>query len=246
MKGRNLVWLFRDIYHRCFSSQVQVIDVNDNAPRFLDANYTASLSPEEMTSGLPRQLVRLAAQDADQGDNGRLRFRLLSGPAFTAFTVNDSSGVVYLTKRIATGTYELVVEAADCDGGTRCENVRRAFVTVTVIVSKQLPAGPVFPANVLTVSMRENLPLGSPVFRPSAHGAQPLSFNIQPGYDAAAFDLKNGLVVTAATVDYETKTSYKFEMTASDNKKRTDSVIVHVQVVDEDEYPPKFERDDFR
>ncbi|XP_069098368.1 cadherin-23-like [Pleurodeles waltl] len=55
---------------------ITVLDVNDNRPIFLQNSYEASV-PENITSS--SKIVQLEALDADEGENGRVWYRIVSG-----------------------------------------------------------------------------------------------------------------------------------------------------------------------
>ena len=53
--------------------QIQVEDVNDNAPEFSESEYQASISE---TAKVGDRLLQLRAKDADAGMNGVVRYSL--------------------------------------------------------------------------------------------------------------------------------------------------------------------------
>ena len=55
---------------------VNVVDINDNSPRFEQKQYSASIL-ENVSIGM--DILEANAVDYDMGNNGRLRFTILSG-----------------------------------------------------------------------------------------------------------------------------------------------------------------------
>ncbi|XP_069725219.1 protocadherin beta-15-like [Phaenicophaeus curvirostris] len=97
------------------SLRVQVSDVNDNAPEFTQAVYTASVSENE---GPMVRIGSVSATDADAGANGRVRYALVrqEGAEQPAVSVNAESGAVFLLRPLdyeQVRALEVAVRAAD-------------------------------------------------------------------------------------------------------------------------------------
>lgn len=74
-------------------AKVVVLDVNDHSPTFM--SFPIAHVKEDATVG---SLVHhIAAQDPDEGRNGRVTYSILSGNENMAFTLDESSGTVYVT-----------------------------------------------------------------------------------------------------------------------------------------------------
>ncbi|XP_064528396.1 protocadherin gamma-A10-like [Pseudopipra pipra] len=76
---------------------VRVLDVNDNAPVFLQERYSARL-PENNVAGL--LVLRVRATDSDWGENARVRYRLGEGgvrgsPLSSYVSVQAETGALY-------------------------------------------------------------------------------------------------------------------------------------------------------
>ena len=71
---------------------VNVTDINDNAPEFVQATYSHTLDENNYVGA---EVVRVRATDRDDGDNGRLTYSVAGGDAAAAwFDVDPTSGVV--------------------------------------------------------------------------------------------------------------------------------------------------------
>ncbi|NXN16071.1 PCDGA protein, partial [Indicator maculatus] len=103
---------------------LRVLDVNDNAPVFSEASYSARL-PENNAAGALVLTVR--ARDADWGQNARVRYRLGEGrvrgvPLSSYVSVQAETGAlgtISLQEALdfeETGSYTLLVEARDGGG----------------------------------------------------------------------------------------------------------------------------------
>lgn len=68
--------------------ELNVIDVNDNAPQFLQSIYTVSVL-ETVTDAV---LLTLHCSDADEGVNGDITYYIIRGNTLNHFTVDPTSG----------------------------------------------------------------------------------------------------------------------------------------------------------
>ncbi|NXM20210.1 PCDG7 protein, partial [Ploceus nigricollis] len=100
---------------------LRVLDVNDNAPVFLQERYSARLAENNAAGAL---VLTVRATDADWGQNARVRYRLAEGrvrgaPLSSYFLVDAESGTVTLKEALDfedTRGYTLLVEARDGGG----------------------------------------------------------------------------------------------------------------------------------
>ncbi|XP_042667251.1 protocadherin gamma-B5-like [Centrocercus urophasianus] len=109
---------------------LEVSDVNDNAPVFEEAAYSAYV-PENNAAGEP--VLRVSARDADAGANGRVSYALAGGGADAAFvSVRAETGELYAQRSFDyERCREFAVEVRARDGGTPA---RSATATVRVFV----------------------------------------------------------------------------------------------------------------
>ncbi|XP_032705894.1 protocadherin beta-5, partial [Lontra canadensis] len=95
---------------------IEVVDINDNAPRFLQSLYEVQV-PEN--SALNSLVVAVSAQDLDAGTNGNVVYTLFQGDEVTQpFVIDEITGEIRLKKALdfeATRYY--TVEIAGTDGG---------------------------------------------------------------------------------------------------------------------------------
>ena len=112
---------------------VDVEDVNEWKPIFVKPSYDV-----HMQENLPRgsDVVKVIAQDKDQGLNGILKYSITSGNHGYAFSIRPQSGVIQ-TNKVLTGSdileYALTVEARD-DGSYGLT----ASVNVTVSMMERI------------------------------------------------------------------------------------------------------------
>lgn len=76
---------------------INVTDVNDNAPEFIQSSYSATI--EEEDERVPRELLRVSATDRDSGDS-RVVYRLEGQGAGKYFQVDNLTGIVHLVSKV--------------------------------------------------------------------------------------------------------------------------------------------------
>uniref|UniRef100_A0A8C6JSB2 Protocadherin-16 n=1 Tax=Melopsittacus undulatus TaxID=13146 RepID=A0A8C6JSB2_MELUD len=228
---------------------ITVQDVNDNPPVFTRAEYRTAVS-ESAPAGT--ELLRLVAHDADSGPRGHIHYTISSGDQHGLFQLHESTGALCLAQpldREAQAVHTLVVQATDVPGG------HFALVPVAIEVKDVNDNKPYFPVEVLSASMRENLPPGTLVTTLRAVDAdtgvfgelrytvleQPVGEpSMAEGRDAFAINSSSGELRSCLTFDYERAKTFQFLVRATDAGNASATVTVRVLVTGEDEYDPIF------
>ncbi|XP_049763937.1 protein dachsous-like, partial [Schistocerca cancellata] len=147
------------------SVRVEVVDVNDNAPRWPRDPVTVLLS-EDVPAG--SAVWNLSASDADAGANGELRYSLVrqlpAAAAAPSFTVDALTGTLTLEQPLdyeALREYTLVIRATD-QAANRSERLA-ATVTARVVVRDANDNSPEFvsPAASAAVAVAESAAAGA-------------------------------------------------------------------------------------
>ncbi|XP_066951732.1 cadherin-86C-like [Macrobrachium rosenbergii] len=122
--------------------RVNIIDVNDNYPVFLQNFYRAEIY-ENITAGMP--IARIQATDLDKGDFGAIRYTRMEGKLVERLSLDPVSGLI----ACATNTHEfdrelyseLQLSAVACDdnGFGNC-----AFTSVAIIIRDINDEAPIF------------------------------------------------------------------------------------------------------
>ncbi|XP_052672394.1 LOW QUALITY PROTEIN: protocadherin gamma-A2-like [Harpia harpyja] len=110
--------------------RVAVLDANDNAPVFSQAEYTLRV-PEDVPVG--STLITVTATDADEGFNGRVKYSLKKVTDLTIeiFQLNDETGSITLVRSLdfeEGDSHELEVQAEDGGG---LSDTAKVAITVT-------------------------------------------------------------------------------------------------------------------
>ncbi|XP_065699325.1 cadherin-23 isoform X7 [Patagioenas fasciata] len=198
---------------------VTVLDVNDNRPIFLQSSYEVSI-PEDIPAA--SSIVQVKATDADEGVNGRVWYRIIKGNEHNHFRINPSTGLVMRgvrhLDREQNSSHVLEVEAYNTEQGPM-----RSSVRVIVYVEDVNDEVPVFTQRQYNrLGLRETAGIGTSVAvvratdRDTGNGGL-VSYKILSGAEGKfEIDESTGLITTIEYLDYETKTSYLMNVSATD------------------------------
>ncbi|CAL8258339.1 unnamed protein product [Lota lota] len=198
---------------------VEVLDVNDNRPIFLQNSYETSVL-ENVANGT--SILQVQATDADQGENGRVLYKILSDNSNRLFTIAERTGVVSRGPRAldreTSSSHVFEVEAYNSDQGSM-----RSSVRVIVYVEDTNDEVPVFTQQQYNrLGLRETAGIGTSVIvvratDPDTGDGGSVAYAIVSGSDRKfEVDVSTGLVTTVDRLDYETKTSYLMNVSATD------------------------------
>ncbi|GMR42912.1 hypothetical protein PMAYCL1PPCAC_13107, partial [Pristionchus mayeri] len=224
------------------SITVEVLDENDNAPRFEPLNPIV-ITEEMQRGGI---IQRLIASDSDQAENGSVSYRIVAGNDYSVFNLDETTGALkfnewsdaQLLSSSSAFSWKMVIVAED--GGRPARSAMQT-VHVQVASSSWRGAAPFFPLPVYNVFVLESAHVGMVVLK-----ARPISrvgVKIDgPSYalhdndgEKFAINAQNGLISLASSLDYETRQQYTFTLSVTDAHSRSavSQVIVHVLPVDE-------------
>ncbi|XP_068061590.1 protocadherin gamma-A10-like isoform X15 [Anomalospiza imberbis] len=224
--------------------RVTVLDANDNAPVFSQAEYTVRV-PEDVPVG--SVLVTVTATDADEGLNGHVKYSLkkVSDIASNIFHLDSETGAITLLRNLdfeEGGSYELEVQARD--GGGLSDTA-----TVTISVTDKNDNAPVIAVRSALSEISEDAPSGTVVallhvqdrdsgasgdVRCSLDGGVP--FRLEKSFD----DYYR--VVTARELDREQVSEYNVTVRAADggSPPLQSSAVLALRVLDVNDNAPVF------
>ena len=232
---------------------VDVLDINDNPPQFLDLPYRFSVSEGAAGGDV---LGILTATDADEGSNANVTdFIIIDGDSQGAFELNPQSGILRvapsslpLLDRESIDTYQITVRVSDSG-----LPVLSTEVNVTVVVTDVNDLPPEFDPDVSYVTgIRENAPFGTIFFDADASDGD-LSSNALISYSLSepnplfAINETTGEIYLQRQLDFETQQQYNITLIAVDagQPQLTGSVSLEVNVFDADDQPVQFTLDQF-
>ncbi|XP_061542616.1 protocadherin alpha-C2 [Phycodurus eques] len=234
---------------RIFNIELEITDINDNAPHFrrdrVQLDVSESATPGERFS-LPN------AVDPDAGTNTIKTYKLSPTQHFTIEIQTGTDGSQYvdlvLTRsldREETAVHNLILTAED--GGSP---VRSGTANIIVRVQDTNDNPPRFDAQIYTVNMTENSPIGTTVIKLNAtdldegpNSELVYSFTLytsEKTQDAFAMNPSTGEITVKGAVDYEDMTFYEMHIEARDRGSHPllgqCQVVVHVTDMN-DNYP---------
>lgn len=222
---------------------IHLSDVNDNAPKFTQEQYSASVWEGNNKGAVVLQVV---AFDADEGQNSRIRYHIVDGNHDNAFKIEpEFSGILktnIVLDREIRDTYRLRVIATD-DGVPQMTGIARILIHI-VDVNDNQPTFP--PPN--TIVVNESTEIGSVLTTITANDVDTypdLTYSLSE-IDNSKDDLKffsvdrySGKVVLKTKLDFETLQEYKLKIIASDTA-HTAKTTLTIKVQDVNDNAPIF------
>uniref|UniRef100_A0A8C6IRE2 Uncharacterized protein n=1 Tax=Melopsittacus undulatus TaxID=13146 RepID=A0A8C6IRE2_MELUD len=225
---------------------VNVLDTNDNTPKFPQGAYWVAI-PEHVATGTT--IAQLKAEDADTDDNGRVKYSLLTPT--DKFAINSVTGEVTVTgalDRELWPCYVLKIEARDQPKtGYQLFSVTDLTVTLEDVNDNTPQCLPVLNS----VKVPEDLPVGTillflEAFDSDAGSGGEVKYNLINDEEMMFHvDKLTGALRLEKELDYEKKDSYNLTVQVSDGGKPfSRSSLCHLEVniidVNENLHPPRF------
>ncbi|XP_074739811.1 protocadherin Fat 2 isoform X1 [Strix uralensis] len=225
---------------------VNVLDTNDNTPKFPQGAYWVAI-PEHVATGTT--IAQMKAEDADTDDNGRIKYSLLTPT--DKFAINSVTGevtVIGALDRELWPCYVLKIEARDQPKtGYQLFSVMDLIVTLEDVndnTPQCLPA-------LNSVKVPEDLPVGTillflEAFDPDAGSGGEVRYSLINDEEMMFHvDKLTGALRLEKELDYEKKDSYNLTVQVSDSGKPfSRSSLCHLEVnildVNENLHPPRF------
>uniref|UniRef100_A0A3Q1F4D5 FAT atypical cadherin 3b n=1 Tax=Acanthochromis polyacanthus TaxID=80966 RepID=A0A3Q1F4D5_9TELE len=217
--------------------QVQVEDVNDNTPEFVNLPYYAVVQVEAEPGSA---IFRVSATDQDFGMNGDVTYSLKE--EHRNFQVNPVTGELTLKRAfeadLSNAEYKVVIVASDGGYPTLSSEVE---LPVTV-VNKAMP---VFDKPFYGVTVREDVAVSTSVLciNASTPEGQSIIFTITDGDPFLQFDIgfDTGIISVVYPLDYETTQYYRLTVKATDTLTGAKSEVdVDIVMLDVNDNPPLF------
>uniref|UniRef100_A0AAQ4RC38 Cadherin, EGF LAG seven-pass G-type receptor 3 n=1 Tax=Gasterosteus aculeatus aculeatus TaxID=481459 RepID=A0AAQ4RC38_GASAC len=220
--------------------EVNVNDVNDNAPQFVSPRYQGTVTEDAppFTS-----VLQISATDRDAHANGRVQYTFQNGEDGDGdFTIEPTSGIVRTVRRLdreSVPFYELTAYAVD-----RGVPPQRTPVHIQVTVLDVNDNAPVFPADDFEVLVKENSAVGSVVAQITAtdpdEGANAqIMYQIVEGNIPEIFqmDIFSGELTSLIDLDYEAHNEYVIVVQAT-SAPLVSRATVRIRLVDQNDNRP--------
>lgn len=221
--------------------RVMVADVNDNAPIFLESHYQLEVQ-ENNRPGTP--LLHVSARDVDDGDNGRVTYRL-GNHTPTVFSIDPVTGQLSASAsldREQQGAHVITVFARD-SGSPPLESL----ATVSIRVLDQNDNAPVFGTPHFIFFVPEDAPLlaevgAVSVTDPDEGENGDTEMFLQNSNGPFVVDRTKGILHITTHLDRETEQRYDLYLLASDRgspSALTSTARVTIFVEDVNDNPPR-------
>uniref|UniRef100_A0A8D0ZMQ9 Cadherin domain-containing protein n=1 Tax=Sus scrofa TaxID=9823 RepID=A0A8D0ZMQ9_PIG len=230
-----------------YSVEVEILDINDNAPRFLREELEVKIIEN---AALSSRFPLMEVYDPDVGVNSLQGFKLSENSHFSVDMPNQADGPKYpelvlerALDREGEAIHQLVLTAMD--GG---DPVRTGMARILVTVLDANDNAPVFTQPVYRVSVPEDLPVGTPVLSVNAtdqdeglHSEVTYSFVRITDKISKTFCLNvlTGEITTSANLDYEDSSFYELDVEARDRPGLQDRAKVFITILDVNDNVPE-------
>ncbi|XP_070090157.1 protocadherin gamma-A6 isoform X10 [Equus caballus] len=227
--------------------EVEIMDINDNTPRFLREELEVKISENAAPSS---RFPLMEVYDPDVGMNSLQGFELSGNSHFSVNVLSKADGPKYpelvlehALDREREAIHHLVLTAMDGGDPVRSSMAR---ILVTVLDANDNP--PVFTQPIYRVSVPENLPVGTPVLSVNAtdqdegiYAEITYSFVRITEKISKIFCLNalTGEISTSANLDYEDSSFYELDVEARDGPGLQDRAKVLVTILDVNDNVPE-------
>ena len=220
--------------------EVNVNDVNDNAPQFVSPRYQGGVSEDAPSF---TSVLQISATDRDAHANGRVQYTFHNGEDGDGdFTIEPTSGIVRTMRRLdreSVPFYELTAYAVD-----RGVPAQRTPVHIQVSVTDVNDNAPVFPADDFEVLVKENSAVGSVVAQitatdPDEGPNAQIMYQIVEGNIPEIFqmDIFSGELTSLIDLDYEVRNEYVIVVQAT-SAPLVSRATIRIRLVDQNDNRP--------
>ncbi|CAN8208759.1 unnamed protein product [Coccothraustes coccothraustes] len=222
--------------------RIEIDDINDNQPVFEQDTYVTSISSHTQPG---TEIINVAATDRDSGIFGIVTYELVPGEFSSFFTVDTSTGIIYLTSalgHLARSAFFLTVSARDGGGLPSASN---AAVTVNILQTALVPA--IFERSRYSFSVPEDAPedsvIGTVKAREPPNSLEVVSYRICSGDPHGKFsiDPQFGIIRTKKQLDHEAQSVVVLTVQSQlGDSPVYSSTQVNISVTDINDNPPVF------
>ncbi|XP_017285240.1 protocadherin Fat 2 isoform X2 [Kryptolebias marmoratus] len=225
---------------------VNVTDVNDNTPDFVNPHYKATL--DEMAK-CGHIVIRIQASDPDSADLSNLKYKIISGNEDRYFNINESSGIISFSnvcRKNLDPYYNLTVAVSD--------GVFQKTAPVNIDMINSNKRSPYFKQSIYEAELAENAEPGTRVIRLAAidpddgpHGSVDYTIINKLADEKFAIH-KDGQVVTTQPLDRENSTQrvIAIKVMAKDGGGKVAFCTVKIILTDENDNVPQFKATDYQ
>ena len=223
---------------------VKILDINDNTPAFSEESYKTSI-PHSTSSGT--SILSVLATDKDSGSNSEILYSLSSSTL--GFHVDSVTGVITVANTtLISGDYHVTITAKD-----KGDPVKSSTIDVDITVLPEPSQVIIFSKPNYTFEVVENsgistlvgtVSISEVVNQTFSVGDVTFGFKESQSQSCFSIDANSGIIrVTCSNLDRETQSSYNVLVVASAPNGLKAEVSVQVNIGDENDEAPQFDRD---
>ncbi|XP_050737867.1 cadherin-89D-like [Eriocheir sinensis] len=214
----------------CAKVELNLLDANDNNPVFLPANQYAFTITENAKKG--DVIGSVTAEDADEGKNGLVRYRIQSQVTTTnnpssdtnavgSVAVGEADGALTLLQSVPPGQLTVLVEASDSP--LNPSETRTSLAVVTISVKATHSWQPRFEGAPFELWVGGDAPVGTSVgqVRVVDLPGPDLLFDMFHGYQEGvpfAIEEESGIVSVVTPLRNYSRSLYEFEAVVTDGR----------------------------
>ncbi|XP_054681598.1 protocadherin-23 isoform X1 [Grus americana] len=222
--------------------RIEIEDINDNQPVFEQAIYVTSISSHTQPG---TEIINVVATDRDSGMYGSVTYELVPGEFSSFFTVDTSTGIIYLISALGHLTHSALFLTVSARDGGGLPSATNAAVTVNILQTASAPA--IFERSRYTFSVPEDAPedslIGTVKAREPPNSLEVVSYRISSGDPHGRFsiDPQFGIIRTKNQLDHETQSVVVLTIQSQlGNSPVYSSTQVNISVIDVNDNPPVF------
>ncbi|XP_075606799.1 protocadherin-23 [Balearica regulorum gibbericeps] len=222
--------------------RIEIEDINDNQPVFEQAVYVTSISSHTQPG---TEIINVVATDRDSGMYGVVTYELVPGEFSSFFTVDTSTGIIYLISTLGQLTHSVLFLTVSARDGGGLPSATNAAVTVNILQTASAPA--IFERSRYTFSVPEDAPedslIGTVKAREPPNSLEVVSYRISSGDPHGRFsiDPRFGIIRTKNQLDHETQSVMVLTIQSQlGNSPVYSSTQVNISVIDVNDNPPVF------
>ncbi|XP_054282044.1 fat-like cadherin-related tumor suppressor homolog [Macrosteles quadrilineatus] len=221
---------------------IDVVDVNDNPPRFATESMTLRVSEDLEIGDVVETLV---AADLDVGENGEIKYSIVSGNKNETFKVNSETGYLRLNKALDTyrlTSFHLIIRAID-KGSPPLE--ARLNVLIDVVPSEK--KGPKCIESSPWTEILESAAVGDVIGYINVHTLPYLTYELVSGDPEGTFSVNpsTGDIVLTAPLDHETTQLYNITVRITSRAGLYTDCSLVIYVTDYNDNTPFFKQESY-
>ena len=221
---------------------IRVLDSNDNAPEFEEAEYTIWLSDQARRG---QYVGKVRAVDPDASDSGRLTYSIIGGNQHQIFSMDESNGIITLVNLHTfdqAASYLLNVSVSD--------GVYATSTKVRINLRSANRHSPEFARPVFEMKLKENSPEGSRIGQVIATDKdRDLLRYILLSHELGQLfrlDPYTGELWSEESLDRELRDTYEIPVMVTDQAGRSGFTTIKLSITDENDNAPMFSMSEYK